>query len=174
MCDFYRTHNLMEELFLKACAPEIEKILPHVGSCCRGCIHGLQNQLGHECLSEEGSIERGFMEVDELKRAAIMIQGKLTEVLDQVRLLISKESPRYDSITINELLDFLTGEEGFMSPPLVRLAWDYQWYTRVGDLIKEAAKNRETPEQDPARQQQDILEYHEAEQTEEEEDLFAD
>ncbi len=59
----------MEKLFLKACVPEIEKLMPDVGECCGGCMDGLGNHLGRACLADANSFERLFMEEEQMKKS---------------------------------------------------------------------------------------------------------
>ncbi len=156
MSFYYRERDLMEELFLKACVPEIEKLMPYTGNCCRGCMEGIGNQLGHACLSDVDSFERSCMEREEMKRATILLQPKITEILKQIRELITTEKPKYDSITVSKLLDFFCGEPD-STPPLVRLVWDPEWQRLSCDLIN-MAPGRRYAEEEPNLQ--DTLEYN--------------
>ncbi len=141
MSFFYREIEPVVELFLKACVPEIEKLMPDVGECCRGCMEGLGNQLGHACLSDADSFDRLFMEDEQMKRATILLQSKFTEILKQIRELILMEKPRYDSITTGQLLNFFCGEAD-STPPLARLVWDRDWQRLCCNLIKVPPERR--------------------------------
>ncbi len=97
-------------------------------------MDGLGNQLGHACLADANSFERLFMEEEQMKRATVLLQSKVTEILKQIQELILTEKPKYDSITAGDLLNFFCGESD-STPPLPCLVWDREWQRISCDLI---------------------------------------
>ncbi len=73
----YRVNDAMVELFVKACAQVIKPII-YYGKLkdrewCRACENCLENQLAHECLSED-EFERDLMTMRRPDVAVVLLQ----------------------------------------------------------------------------------------------------
>ncbi|MCP3665841.1 MAG: hypothetical protein GY696_25655 [Gammaproteobacteria bacterium] len=128
--------QLMEELFLHACACEIPKLFCRIDTNgCYGCDISAMGQGGHECLSGEDGVKESMLR-NRVAQAVVLLQSMPAEImLAMDRLYLSTSYSPYNRITLYDMSNFWGNP--YSTYPLIRVAWDVDWQFRIRNLILE-------------------------------------
>ncbi len=128
--------QLMNELFLQACAIEMPKLFPntpkHMESW-RSQLGGESFSLGEDEKDKERARRHTLLKL--VEQAAILLQPKTEEIMKHIHYLIFIHTinSHYRNIPVQRFLDFFTTPTRAF--PMIRVAWDEDWQQRIRDII---------------------------------------
>ncbi len=126
--------QLMNELFLQACAIEMPKLFHNTPK----YMESWRSRLGGETFSlieedKERARRRTLLKL--VEQAAILLQPKTEEIMKHIHYLIFIQTihSHYRNIPVQRFLDFFTTPTRAF--PMIRVAWDEEWQKRIRDII---------------------------------------
>ena len=124
----------MEDLFLEACLPLVQKrVLETYVQCCLGCRYNESHQTSHQCLLKPEDL-RFVVDTSLIAKAVPLLAGDLPALLSEVYAILVNPDKSFPGITLRDFLDFYF-ERGEL-PPLARISYEYNWQTRLLALIR--------------------------------------
>ncbi len=125
--------KLIEELFLRGCAPVLMEIIEkHGKEFCDGCRNDNPGRHAHSCQEE---IYRE--KIYKMKNKALMyLAGKHREIL-QMMFAVYQTLPKFWSLHAGELLFFFSNS----MDPIVQLYYEQKWYHILEDIMVKLQDN---------------------------------
>jgi hypothetical protein len=125
-----KKQNLIEDLFLKACAKVVVNNYEdkqYHGAVCDECrfISG-DNQMQHECYwKTEDGLTR-----ERMAAVLLSLHRKAGEVFNEMSFTIRAEDPLFESVTAEDVLDFF-GDCYYYMPPLEAVNVNDEWKQKI-------------------------------------------
>ncbi len=125
-----KKEQLMTEVFLKAAAPIIRKLIQqHVKEHCLGCMEGRPGPHAHLC---QQTVYRELISVMRF-RVAGYLQSMHEELFAEMRKVVSVEIFKYSILTLKDFLDFFANPNA--SYPCQRIIWDREWWASLEEYL---------------------------------------